>query len=209
MRFGIEAGWLQQAERHPSPNQDDRPDGADIALVIVHGISLPPGHFGGDGIDRLFTNRLDPSSHPYYREIAELRVSAHLLIRRDGQLIQYVPFHRRAWHAGVSSHRGRERCNDFSVGIELEGTDDTPYRPVQYRRLARVIAALGSVHPGIRCEEAVGHCHVAPGRKTDPGPAFRWDLLAQLRALAEQGASPNVACGPMHHGGCAKPANYL
>lgn len=183
--FGIESGWLQQAERHPSPNQDDRPQGAAIELVVVHGISLPPGQFGGDGIDRLFTNRLNPCAHPYYAEIANLRVSAHLLIRRDGQLIQYVPFHRRAWHAGVSCHLGRERCNDFSVGIELEGTDNTPYRPVQYRQLARAIAALRNAHPGIRAADVVGHCHVAPGRKTDPGRAFRWDLLDRLRSNAE------------------------
>ncbi len=193
MGLSIESGWLQGAERHLSPNQDDRPGGARIELVLVHGISLPPGRFGGEGIDRLFTNRLDPSSHPYYAEIADLRVSAHLLIRRDGHLVQYVPFHRRAWHAGISCHEGREQCNDFSVGIELEGTDDTPYRPVQYRRLARVIAALRKAYPDIGPGNVVGHCHVAPGRKTDPGPAFRWRLLARLRHRAERGLASTVA----------------
>jgi AmpD protein len=146
----------------------------------VHGISLPPGEFGGGHIAELFTNRLDPGAHPYFAEIAHLRVSAHLLIRRDGELLQFVPFHQRAWHAGVSSFEGRNACNDFSVGIELEGVDDLPYEPVQLERLAAVIRALSRAYPAIRPDRVVGHSDVAPGRKTDPGPAFDWRRLHAL-----------------------------
>jgi len=170
----------------PSPNCDERPAGQLPELVVVHGISLPPGEFGGPGVVELFTNRLDPAAHPYYAAIAGLRVSAHLLVRRDGSLIQFVPFHRRAWHAGVSSFAGRNACNDFSVGIELEGTDDCPYEPPQLEQLAAVIRALADAYPQIAPERVVGHCHVAPGRKTDPGPAFDWP---QLHALLG-GAAP-------------------
>ncbi len=171
------AGLLSGAEFIPSPNCDDRPAGEPVSLVVVHAISLPPGVFGGDGIERLFTNRLDPDAHPYYAEIHGLRVSAHLLIRRDGSMIQFVPFDRRAWHAGVSSWRGRERCNDFSIGIELEGCDDKPFDAAQYRCLAGVVAALRQRYPGL---EVAGHADIAPGRKTDPGPHFDWPLLASL-----------------------------
>lgn len=171
------AGRLADAEFVPSPNCDERPAGEPVSLVVVHAISLPPGEFGGDGIVRLFTNCLDPAAHPYYGEIHALRVSAHLLIRRDGSMIQFVPFDRRAWHAGVSSWRGRERCNDFSIGIELEGCDDTPFDPRQYRRLAAVIAALRRRYPAL---DVAGHADIAPGRKTDPGPHFDWTLLASL-----------------------------
>lgn len=171
------AGLLSGADFVPSPNCDERPAGEPISLVVVHAISLPPGEFGGDGIERLFGNRLDPAAHPYYAEIHLLRVSAHLLIRRDGRMIQFVPFGRRAWHAGASSWRGHERCNDFSVGIELEGCDDMPFEPVQYRRLAAVIAALRGRYPAL---DVAGHADIAPGRKTDPGPHFDWPLLASL-----------------------------
>lgn len=171
------AGLLSNAEFVASPNCDERPAGEPISLVVVHAISLPPGEFGGDGIERLFTNRLDPAAHPYYAEIHMLKVSAHLLIRRDGSMIQFVPFDRRAWHAGASSWRGRERCNDFSVGIELEGCDDRPFEPLQYRRLAAVIAALRHRYPAL---DVAGHADIAPGRKTDPGPCFDWSLLASL-----------------------------
>lgn len=173
-------GLLEGARYVPSPNQDERPPGAEPELVVVHGISLPPGETGGPWIDRLFTNRLDPEAHPYFREIEGLRVSAHLLIRRDGEPVQYVPFHRRAWHAGVSSWRGRERVNDVSVGIELEGTDDLPYEEEQYHRLAEVVRALRTAYPGIGPDALAGHSDVAPGRKTDPGPAFDWDRLRSL-----------------------------
>lgn len=161
----------------PSPNQDDRPPGTAIELLVVHGISLPPGEFGGPWIDALFTNALDPAAHPYFAGIASLRVAAHALIRRDGEIVQYVPFHRRAWHAGVSSWRGRNGCNDFSIGIELEGTDDLPYTDVQYLRLVELARALTAAYPGITPEAIAGHSEVAPGRKTDPGPAFDWRRL--------------------------------
>lgn len=173
-------GLLDAARQCPSPNRDARPDARDIALVLIHGISLPPGEFGGAAIDRLFTNTLDPEEHPYFAEIAYLRVSAHLLIRRDGEIVQYVPFHERAWHAGRSSWLGRAQCNDFAVGIELEGADDVPYADIQYRCLAQVVGALATAYPDVTTTRLAGHCDVAPGRKTDPGPAFDWNRLAAL-----------------------------
>jgi len=175
-----EAGWLPGARRVPSPHQDARPPGATVDLVVVHGISLPPGRFGGPWVERLFLGRLDPEAHPSFRGLAGLRVSAHLFIRRDGELVQFVPLGRRAWHAGRSCHEGREGCNDFSVGIELEGTDELPYEPVQYQVLAAVCRELMRRFPAVTAQRVVGHCHVAPGRKTDPGPAFDWALLRRL-----------------------------
>jgi AmpD protein len=171
--------YLLDARQLVSPNCDERPPGAVIDLVVVHGISLPPGEYGGSWIDQLFTNRLDPDAHPYFAEIAHLRVSSHLLIRRDGELVQYVPFHRRAWHAGQSCYRDRQACNDFSIGIELEGQDEDPYAPVQYAQLAQVVQALMSRHPGLTVDSITGHCDISPGRKTDPGPAFDWLALRQ------------------------------
>ncbi len=168
------AGWLPGVRRSPSPNCDPRPPGTDIDLLVLHNISLPPGEFGGRWIDDLFHNRLDPQAHPYFRAIAGLRVSAHLLIRRDGSAIQYVPLQLRAWHAGVSCFRGRERCNDFSIGIELEGTDQTPFREPQYASLARLTREVMHRYPAITPERLTGHSDIAPGRKTDPGPAFNW-----------------------------------
>lgn len=164
----------------PSPNCDERPAGAGIELLVVHGISLPPGEFGGPGIVELFTNRLDPSYHPYYAQIASLKVSSHFVIRRDGALLQFVPCAKRAWHAGESSWRGRERCNDFSVGVELEGTDELPYEAAQYATLAKLTQALARRY-GI--QDAVGHSDVAPGRKTDPGPAFDWPRYRRMASL--------------------------
>jgi len=163
-----------------SPNQDERPAGTEITLLVVHSISLPPGEYGGDAIERLFTNRLDAAAHPYFREIADLRVSSHFLIRRDGELVQFVPVERRAWHAGVSNWRGRERCNDFSIGVELEGADDGPFEAAQYRRLAALIRALRAALP---LRDIAAHSDVAHGRKTDPGPGFDWPRL--LSALAD------------------------
>ncbi len=151
--------------------------GTTVTLAVIHNISLPPGEFGGDAIARLFTNALDPAAHPYFAGIAHLKVSAHFLIRRDGALVQFVPCHLRAWHAGVSSWRGRESCNDFSIGIELEGTDERPYTAKQYARLARVLSSARRMHP---ITDVVGHRDIAPGRKTDPGPAFDWDRLHSL-----------------------------
>lgn len=168
-------GKIGPARQVPSPNCDARPAGTKVSLVVIHGISLPPGSFGGDAIERLFTNRLDPAEHPFYAGVAALRVSAHFLIRRDGELVQFVSCNDRAWHAGVSSWQGRARCNDFSVGIELEGTDTQPYADVQYRRLAGLLRALAARYP---LTAAVGHSDVAPGRKTDPGTVFDWDRLA-------------------------------
>jgi AmpD protein len=157
-----------------SPNQDERPAGTEITLLVLHSISLPPGEYGGDAIEHLFTNRLDPAAHPYFREIAGLRVSSHFLIRRDGELVQFVPVERRAWPAGASSWRGRERCNDFSIGVELEGSDDGPFEAAQYRRLAALIGALRAELP---LRDIAAHSDVAPGRKTDPGPGFDWPRL--------------------------------
>ena len=158
----------------PSPNRDARPDDRDPGLIVVHAISLPPGCFGGRYIEELFTNRLDWDAHPYFSQIEGLEVSAHLLLRRDGELIQFVPFGERAWHAGESSFRGHPRCNDFSIGIELEGDDETDYTDQQYTHLVHVIAAIRRAYPGISGRHIAGHCDISPGRKSDPGPAFDW-----------------------------------
>ncbi len=174
MRVDLESGVLREARQVVSPNRDERPEDCGIDLVVIHGISLPPGEFGTDCIERLFTNSLDPNAHPYFEKIIELRVSAHLLIRRDGEVVQFVPFRERAWHAGESRFEGRDRCNDFSIGIELEGTDDLPYEAPQIERLREVVRALFQAYPGLGPERVVGHCDIAPGRKTDPGPHFDW-----------------------------------
>jgi AmpD protein len=170
----VRDGWLEGATRRHSPNQDARPDPADVSLLVVHGISLPPSEFGGPWSDALFTNRLDLGAHPYFAQLAGLRVSSHLLIRRDGEIVQYVPFGARAWHAGASCFAGREGCNDYSVGVELEGTDTVPYTDPQYAALAASTRALMAAYPAITPERIAGHSEVAPGRKTDPGPAFDW-----------------------------------
>lgn len=180
MRVDRTTGLLDAARQRSSPNHDERPEGVVVDLIVVHGISLPPGEFGGPWIDALFTNALDPAAHPYFQAIAGLRVSAHLLIRRNGGLAQYVPFHRRAWHAGASSFAGRSRCNDFSIGIELEGADQVPYEDRQYQRLAMVIQALRAAYPTLARGWLAGHADIAPGRKTDPGPAFDWVRLRRL-----------------------------
>ena len=163
-------GLLSGGEYIPSPNYDDRPVGA-IELLVIHSISLPPGEFGGDGVQRLFTNTLDANAHPYYRNLVELKVSAHFFVRRDGWIIQFVPCLKRAWHAGASCWQGRACCNDFSVGIELEGCDTVPYTDAQYESLHRLTCALRAAYPicGI-----AGHSDIAPQRKTDPGPCFDW-----------------------------------
>ena len=157
-----------------SPNQDDRPPGTEVSLVVIHSISLPPGEYGGDAIERLFSNRLDPGAHPYFAEIHALRVSSHFLIRRGGEVVQFVPVERRAWHAGDSSWRGRSRCNDFSVGIELEGTDQDSFSEPQYAALA---ALLRSLQQKLALRQIAAHSEVAPGRKTDPGARFDWKRL--------------------------------
>lgn len=175
----INQGWLQPCRQLASPHHNARP-GAEISLLVIHGISLPPGEFGGPWIDDLFLGRLDPKAHPYFAGIASLQVSAHCLIRRDGELVQYVPFDERAWHAGASEFAGRSACNDFSIGIELEGTDESGYTEAQYRALAELTQILQRHYPDITPERIVGHCDIAPGRKTDPGPSFDW---AHYRAL--------------------------
>jgi AmpD protein len=178
--------WFDDARRVPSPNFDSRPAGCGVDLVVVHGISLPPGEFGGPHIERLFCNRLDPHAHDCFRTVADLRVSAHLLIRRDGGLVQFVALSDRAWHAGESRFGDRVRCNDFSIGIELEGTDCTPYEAAQYERLGGVCRSLMHRWPAIGSDRVVGHSDIAPDRKTDPGPAFDWRLLRSLLAASDR-----------------------
>ena len=175
-----EEGLVEGVRYVPSPNCDARPLDAAIELIVVHAISLPPGVFGGPGIVELFTNRLDSRAHPYYAGLADLQVSAHVLVRRDGELIQFVPCAQRAWHAGASSWCGRSRCNDFSIGIELEGCDEAPFEAPQYDALAALSRALKTRYP---IADIVGHSDVAPGRKTDPGPHFDW---RRFRALVAQ-----------------------
>jgi N-acetyl-anhydromuramoyl-L-alanine amidase len=180
MEYSLDEGWLVPVRRVASPNCDERPAGCAVDLLVVHGISLPPREYGGHWIDALFTNTLDPQVHPYFYDIHDKRVSAHVLIGRDGLVTQYVPFDRRAWHAGASSFKGRAECNDFSIGIELEGSDDDPYEDIQYQQLARIARVLMRHYPGITREHVVGHSDIAPGRKTDPGPHFDWNRLYTL-----------------------------
>lgn len=181
-----ELGLLLGAEQRRSPYYDERPSPDDISLLVIHGISLPPGEFGGPAIDRLFLGSLDFDAHPYFQQIRGLRVSSHLLIRRDGELVQYVPLDKRAWHAGVSAFEGRERCNDYAIGVELEGTDDVPYTEAQYAQLNRVAAVIVRAYPGITPARIVGHNDIAPGRKTDPGPHFDWPRFRRELSLALQ-----------------------
>ncbi len=173
-------GWVIAARRIESANFDRRPVDARISLIVIHAISLPPAQFGGEHIERLFTNKLDPAAHPYFEKIASTRVSAHFLIRRDGELLQFVSCLERAWHAGVSSWQGVERCNDFSIGVELEGCDEMPYAEPQYARLVELVGSLCAVFP---IDSIVGHSDIAPGRKTDPGPLFCWPRLGGFAAV--------------------------
>jgi len=187
LSYSVDGGWLQQARRVPSPNCGPRPAHCRPELLVIHNIALPPGTYGGDCIERLFTNCLDWDAHPYFQEIRGLAVSAHLLIRRDGELLQFVDFAARAWHAGESCWQGRDNCNDFSIGIELEGADDDPYAARQYTVLGAVTAALIDCYPGLGADRIVGHSDIAPGRKTDPGPAFDWDRFR--RCLGRAGSA--------------------
>jgi N-acetyl-anhydromuramoyl-L-alanine amidase len=177
MQIDLATGLIARVRQVLSPYFDARPPGTVPDLIVIHGISLPPGEFGGAFIDQLFTGNLDPEGHPFFREAARLRVSSHVLIRRDGSIVQYVPLQARAWHAGESQYEGRAVCNDFSVGIELEGTDDLPYEDAQYDSLAHLIRALIAAYPSLSSKRVVGHCDIAPGRKTDPGGAFDWQRL--------------------------------
>ncbi len=186
-----DTGLLPQARWCPSPNFGPRPPGASISLLVVHNISLPPGQFGGPAIEQFFCNQLDANEHPYFQTIAGLRVSAHLLIRRDGTLVQFVNLLERAWHAGRSCFQGQQECNDFSIGIELEGTDDIPYTDAQYQALAATTSDIMAAWPAITTDRLTGHNDIAPGRKTDPGPAFDWPrfhgLLASHRTEPREG----------------------
>lgn len=175
-------GLLVGVRQVLSPHWDARPSGIATDLMVLHGISLPPGQFGGPWIDRLFNGQLPADAHPYFAEINGMRVSAHALVLRDGQIVQFVPFQARAWHAGQSSWEGRSACNDFSIGIELEGSDDVPYETIQYSSVARLIRALLAAYPQLSVSRLVGHSDIAPGRKTDPGSAFDWPRLRALLA---------------------------
>lgn len=181
MEIDRATGLLRGVRYVPSPHQDARPEGAEVELVVIHGISLPPGEFGGPWVERLFLGTLPPEEDPFFTGLRGLRVSAHLLVRRSGRMVQYVPFHRRAFHAGVSSWQGRERVNDFSVGIEIEGADGIPYEAAQYRAAAAALAALAAAYPALADDERiVSHADVAPGRKTDPWDSFDWQRFRQL-----------------------------
>jgi AmpD protein len=177
MKLDSQQAWLEGVPHCPSPHSDARPEGMGIELLVIHGISLPPGEFGGPFIDQLFTGTLDKQIHPYFAGIIHLRVSAHLLIRRTGEVTQYVSFQQRAWHAGQSCFAGRTCCNDFSIGIELEGCDNVPYTEEQYLQLAQIIKMLQQAWPVLTAERIVGHSDIAPGRKTDPGAVFEWEKL--------------------------------
>jgi AmpD protein len=168
------SGLIQGARFVASPNCDKRPEGVHIDTLVIHAISLPPGRFGGPGIEQLFCNKLNPAEHPYYREIKDLKVSAHVLIRRNGEVFQFVPLPQRAWHAGQSYCEGRVRVNDFSIGVELEGSDDLPFEEAQYDSLVQVTRTIRQVYPAITRQRIYGHCDISPGRKTDPGPMFDW-----------------------------------
>lgn len=172
-----EQGIAEGVRQIPSPNFDERPEGSQVELLVVHAISLPPGEFGGEAVIELFTNRLDPQAHLAYRDLRDLRVSAHFFVRRNGKILQFVPCGKRAWHAGESTFRGRPRCNDFSIGVELEGSDDVPFADAQYRSLAALIRSLRQTYP---ISAIAGHCDISPMRKTDPGPFFDWERCLVL-----------------------------
>lgn len=187
MNINRQTGTFAGVRFVPSPNFDARPAGMAVDVLVIHAISLPPGEFPGTDIEQLFCNRLDSGCHPFFREIDGLTVSSHLLIRRDGEVVQFVAFDNRAWHAGVSAFDGRSRVNDFSIGIELEGSDHHPFEEAQYRALIDVVHALRGAYPGITPDRIVGHSDIAPGRKTDPGPYFNWVRIR--RALATNPAA--------------------
>lgn len=196
MEVDSRSGLVQGVPYAASPNCDARPKQARAELIVVHGISLPPGEFGGEAIGQLFTNALDCTAHPFYKHLRGVRVSAHVLIRRPGDMVQFVPFHRRAWHAGESEYRGRANCNDFSIGIELEGTDEAGYAECQMEALAVLIAALEAAYPWLGGAPVVGHSDIAPGRKTDPGRSFDWARLEALRRAARIRTAPAAAEPP-------------
>lgn len=180
MKIDTVKGLLSTAQFYPSPNFDERPVNQELELLVIHNISLPPGEFAGEYVRDFFLNKLDINHHPYFQEIAHLKVSSHLYIRRNGDILQFVPFTMRAWHAGLSSYQGRENCNNFSIGIELEGTDSDAYTQAQYQRLAQVTCVIMQQYPKITLQNIVGHSDIAPMRKTDPGPSFDWDHYKKL-----------------------------
>jgi len=182
VQINTETGLIENSPYIASPNADARPADADIDLIVIHSISLPPGEYGGPWIEKLFTNQLPADQHPYFQEVHQMKVSSHVLIRRDGTVQQFVPFHQRAWHAGQSCYEGRETCNNFSIGIELEGTDNSTFEDIQYQKLAELIDALSASYPGINKTRLTGHSDIAPGRKTDPGTGFDWNQLKSLLA---------------------------
>lgn len=189
LQVDLQSGLMRGARQVASPNFDARPPGVEADLIVVHGISLPPGEFGGPWIERLFMNTLPRDMHPYFAEIGELRVSSHLLVARDGGLTQFVRFTDRAWHAGQSNYNGRAACNDFSIGVELEGADTLDYEAAQYDTLAAAVAALCDAYPRLSADRVVGHSDVSPGRKTDPGPAFDWERARRCIGSACRGAA--------------------
>ncbi len=176
MRINTKTGLLEPCRQCQSPNSDARPKNTVIDLIVVHSISLPPGEYGGDSIEKFFQNQLDKNKHPYFEEIHEMQVSPHILIKRSGEIVQFVPFHERAWHAGQSNYQGRDRCNDFSIGIELEGTDTDNFEDIQYQQLAQLVNALQTTYPATS-EHITGHSDISPGRKQDPGTGFDWSKL--------------------------------
>ena len=184
MQINTKTGLIENVPFIASPNIDDRPASDDIDLLVIHSISLPPGEYGGPWIEKLFTNTLPADKHPYFKEIHQMKVSAHVLIRRDGTVQQFVPFHQRAWHAGASCYEERETCNDYSIGIELEGTDDSEFEDIQYQQLAELINALDDCYDKINKDRLTGHSDIASGRKTDPGTGFDWDKLKNLLSKA-------------------------
>lgn len=185
MSYTIVNGWIEQVTKVPSPNFSARPEGCSVNLLVIHNISLPPGEYGGDCIEQFFCNKLDWNAHPFFVEIKGVEVSAHILVRRNGQILQFVSFCDRAWHAGLSCFEGRSECNDYSIGIELEGTDDDDYTHAQYNVLAALTATLLEEFCAMDATRIVGHSDISPGRKTDPGPSFRWEKYRQLVNSAE------------------------
>ena len=176
MNINTKTGLLEHYKQCPAPNKDNRPENISIDLVVIHSISLPPGEYGGNAIEHFFQNKLDKNQHPYFEEIHQMQVSSHVLIKRSGEIVQFVPFNERAWHAGQSNYQGRECCNDFSIGIELEGTDTDQFEDEQYKQLAQLITTLQTTYPEIS-DHVTGHSDIAPGRKTDPGTGFDWNRL--------------------------------
>jgi len=176
MKINTTTGLLNDCRQCPSPNKDSRPENVTIDLIVVHSISLPPGQYGSNKIEHFFQNKLNKNDHPYFAEIHEMQVSSHVLIKRSGEIVQFVPFHERAWHAGQSNYNGRDRCNDFSIGIELEGTDTGPFEDEQYKQLSHLISVLKDAYPTIS-DNLTGHSDISPGRKKDPGTGFDWNRL--------------------------------